>query len=192
VGRLRPIDASATFPPTTASAGAARRFLRETLTRWDADVFEDHGSLAVTELVTNAVLHARTAVDVSISLDGTRLRVEVRDGNPVLPAQKHYGAQAGTGRGLHIVAGLATGWGADPNPDGGKTVWFELDGAHAAESVMLLDADLLVDLDDIAALGAPPPDTPSERRPAPGDDQGLGGGPGTGPVARLFAAITRS
>jgi anti-sigma regulatory factor (Ser/Thr protein kinase) len=124
-------SASTTLPPDPTSARACRRFLVGALEDWDADEFADEAVLLLSELVTNAVLHAGTEIVVSVRLKaaargGRVLRVEVRDGNPRLPAVRHYSMLSGTGRGLALVAGTARKWDAEALPSGGKRVWFEL------------------------------------------------------------------
>ncbi|MEA3075843.1 MAG: hypothetical protein QOF60_751 [Actinomycetota bacterium] len=123
--------ASTTFPPDPASARACRRFLVGALEEWDAGEFADDAVLLLSELVTNAVLHAGTEIRVYVRLKtaarhGRVLRVEVRDGSPRLPAVRHYSMLSGTGRGLAMVAGTARKWDAEALPSGGKRVWFEL------------------------------------------------------------------
>ncbi|MDQ4133445.1 MAG: ATP-binding protein [Actinomycetota bacterium] len=108
-----------------ASAAVARRFVRSTLEAWDRPELEEAATLLVSELVGNAVLHARTAIDLVVVRDGDRLRIEVTDGSPVLPEPKHYSVTSGTGRGLALVDSLSDDWGAERSPSG-KTVWFEL------------------------------------------------------------------
>ena len=82
--------------------------------------------LCVSEIVTNAVLHARTAAVMTVALDGDRVRVEVADRDPTLPVRRAHDVHAPTGRGLLLLEDLATAWGAEPRADG-KVVWFELE-----------------------------------------------------------------
>jgi anti-sigma regulatory factor (Ser/Thr protein kinase) len=99
-----------------------------TLEGWGADALVDDAVLLVSELVTNAVLHAGTDIEVALHLEGGCLRVDVRDGDPRAPSVRHYSTLSGTGRGLALVDQLARRWSIDPSPDGtGKTVWFELE-----------------------------------------------------------------
>jgi len=78
-----------------------------------------------TELVTNAVEHARTPFTVTADLTGGRLRVEIRDGCTTQPvARLSPSATDISGRGLLIVASLADRWGVR-QAFGGKSVWFE-------------------------------------------------------------------
>jgi anti-sigma regulatory factor (Ser/Thr protein kinase) len=78
----------------------------------------------VSELATNAVLHARTPFTVTIERAPV-LRVEVHDGDPRPPHTRDYGPEAASGRGLHLVEALALSSGT-VTVDGGKAVWFEL------------------------------------------------------------------
>src|SRR5438132_8167033 len=133
----------------TSSAAAARRFVRDTLQSWDADEHTDTATLLISELVTNAVLHARCAPEVVLVLEGTVLRVEVHDTSPILPARRHYGLQAGTGRGMVLVEQMAFEWGARPT-SGGKVVWFELVAGSGLSPAFALDD---ATLEDLAELG---------------------------------------
>ncbi len=82
-------------------------------------------TLVVSEVVTNAVLHAGTPVDVSLSYDHRGLHVRVGDGSTHLPTRRRYGATAGTGRGLLLLEHLVDEWGVIARVSG-KTVWFRL------------------------------------------------------------------
>jgi anti-sigma regulatory factor (Ser/Thr protein kinase) len=111
-----------TLPPEPTSPAEARAAV--------LDAFADHRLLGelllcVSEVVTNAVLHAGTDVHFSVSFNGDRVRVEVGDGSPVTPVRKHYDLVAPTGRGILLIEELADGWGVEPT-DTGKVVWFEL------------------------------------------------------------------
>lgn len=107
------------------SAGLARRFAAETLHRWGCDGVGEVVGLLVSELVTNAVLHARSDIDVVLTHPGNRIRVEVSDGSAGQPIVRRYTGDSMTGRGLALVEELSTQWGVNSDPPG-KTVWFEL------------------------------------------------------------------
>lgn len=86
--------------------------------------------LCVSEVVTNAVLHARTPKDMSVRADGDQLVIEVVDGDPTLPVRRAHDLTAPTGRGLRILDELTAEWGVRQVPDG-KVVWFVFDLGHA-------------------------------------------------------------
>ncbi|MFL6138108.1 MAG: ATP-binding protein [Frankiaceae bacterium] len=107
------------------SVAAARRFVRELLTYWHADDYEWTAAQVVSELVTNAVIHARTAFVLGLSLDGGVLRISVTDTSPRRPVRRRYSDEATTGRGLALVERLAGRWGVSLDGER-KTVWCEL------------------------------------------------------------------
>lgn len=121
------VDARATrtFAPEPVSARDARHFVRAFLREHDRDDLVDAAQTALAEVVTNAVLHAHTDFEVAAALteDGA-LRVEVTDRSPQLPAQRGYGEQATTGRGMQLVAAVAVDCGVESRGAAGKTVWF--------------------------------------------------------------------
>jgi hypothetical protein len=119
-------EARLALRPVPSSAAVARDFADETLGGWGCDAFVDATRLLVSELVTNAVLHARTDIEVVVRLLRTGVRVEVHDASPATPVVRHYDDEAMTGRGLALVDELARRWGVD-RVEGGKSVWFELD-----------------------------------------------------------------
>jgi anti-sigma regulatory factor (Ser/Thr protein kinase) len=108
-----------------ASVRDARARVRSLVADWPPECTATLQVL-VDELVTNAVLHARTSLDVVARLDDHHIRVEVSDDDPRMPRLRKYGPTSSTGRGLHLVEALATLWGAEPFA-GGKVVWFEFE-----------------------------------------------------------------
>ncbi|ACQ82275.1 putative anti-sigma regulatory factor, serine/threonine protein kinase [Beutenbergia cavernae DSM 12333] len=82
--------------------------------------------LLVSEVVTNAVLHAQPPVHLTIDITAERTRVEVTDGARVVPILRNPGPDEFNGRGIALVDAIATTWGTIMHPDGAKTVWFEL------------------------------------------------------------------
>ena len=113
--------------PEARSAGAARRLVRDVLAPCPPRLVES-ASLVVSELVTNAVLHARTAIGVVIHLlDDGGVRLEVSDDSSALPHRRGYSPGSGTGRGLVLIDALTAGWGVAPHGGAtGKTIWAEL------------------------------------------------------------------
>ena len=110
--------------PVVESTTQARHWVSARLSDLPLEVAEC-AALLTSELVTNAVLHAATPLSVTLHVLSGRIRVDVADGSPVIPALKEYGPDAATGRGLTLFNTLASGWGVHPVP-GGKIVWFEL------------------------------------------------------------------
>lgn len=122
----RVVERHIRLQPLPESARTARRTVVEALTEAGASRLADSASLLVSELVTNAILHARTSIDVTVSATPSGLRVGVADRSAALPSRRDYGSSATTGRGLELVDMIATRHGTDTHGDGTKTVWFEL------------------------------------------------------------------
>lgn len=83
----------------------------------------DDVALVLSELVTNAVVHAGGAVRIAVSV-GDRIRVEVHDEDPRPPRMRAHGAEPG-GLGLRIVERLSERWGSRSTA-AGKVVWADL------------------------------------------------------------------
>ena len=113
----------AEFTPDLNSPRAARSFVRRALD--DSGVSADLAVLLISELATNAVLHARTDFVVSVRIEDRRVRVEVQDANERPPVIGHTPPEATSGRGLHLVQSLSSSWGVEGRPEG-KIVWFEV------------------------------------------------------------------
>ena len=112
--------------PVPASVGVARRFVRDLLDGADEDTL-DTLLLLASELVTNAILHAHTPVELGVCVDGGRALVCVADRMPnsePLTPRDHSRDRPG-GRGLALVADLSDDWGTTTFT-GGKTVWFTM------------------------------------------------------------------
>lgn len=107
------------------AAPEGRAVLRELLRGTPFAERLDDGELAVSELVTNAVLHGREPITVRLSVTSERVRVEVHDGSPISPSFSMLDPTAVTGRGLMLISAAADRWGVEPEP-AGKQVWFEL------------------------------------------------------------------
>ena len=113
------------LPAEPASAGRARRYVCDALQRLRYDAVTDVAELLVTELVTNALLHARSDVRIRVVVDGDRVRVEVADRSRAPVVLRRFSEVSTTGRGLALVDALAAQWGSNVDADG-KIVWFEL------------------------------------------------------------------
>ncbi len=139
---------SIALPADPSSAGVARRFLTDLLTERGQQRWIDAAELAVSEIVTNAVLHAHTELTVSVTADDASVRVEVRDHNPSLPAQRSYDEQATTGRGMSLVASVTSTHGVHSLGQDGKVVWFTVDDASGSAADPLDAWGELGELDD--------------------------------------------
>ena len=113
------------LPALTESVPAARRLVREALTELGAVGACDDAVALVSELATNAVIHARTSFTVVVSHDEDTVRVAVHDLSAVLPRRRAYGVDATTGRGLRLVASMSSDWGMETE-NGGKVIWFQV------------------------------------------------------------------
>ena len=121
------VQVRAELPGEPADAGDARRLVTRTLREWRLDHLQDTAALLVSEVVTNAVLHARTRLALELERRGSTVRVTVSDRSERLPQPRRADPEAGTGRGLGLVASLATAWGTAPGAEPWrKDVWFEL------------------------------------------------------------------
>ena len=123
------IERQADLDPVPASVGLARSLVRDSLAGVDGAA-RDVALLLTSELVTNAILHARTPVQLGVLVDGDRALVCVADRLPESPAlspRAHSHDRPG-GRGLALVEDLADTWGTTTYT-GGKTVWFVLQTA---------------------------------------------------------------
>ncbi|MEU6962438.1 ATP-binding protein [Streptomyces chrestomyceticus] len=123
-----------TLPRASESAATARRLVRDALCAWGLEELADDGALIVSELVCNAVQHARSrCIRISVTRPGAaRVRISVVDKSTELPELREPGSGDEDGRGLALVAGLAATWGADPLP-WGKRMWAELRGKSEDE-----------------------------------------------------------
>ncbi|MEW2316542.1 ATP-binding protein [Streptomyces bauhiniae] len=119
---------SETLPRQPESAAAARRLVRDALAVWALDDLAEDAVLVVTELVSNAVRHARRAsVRVIVERTAQRtVRLAVADLSRTGPVPCLPGLNEEEGRGLLLVAALATRWGCDERR-WGKIVWAELE-----------------------------------------------------------------
>jgi len=124
--------AAADFDPEPSAAAAARRFVRETLISGglsgDDDLVSDAVLLA-SELVTNAVVHAGTPVQLTCRLNETNVEVSVLDRHPARVIPDPPGATAvvdrPSGRGLLLPAALSSSWGVT-YAAAAKAIWFRL------------------------------------------------------------------
>ncbi|WP_405088988.1 ATP-binding protein [Microbispora sp. NBC_01389] len=123
------------FPGTGRSVSEAREWARGLLAERVAAPVLDDVVLLLSEVVTNAVTHSASGcaqdgrVRVRMTRDTGGVRVEVRDGGSATgaPVVRAPDIEAVGGRGLRLVDGLATAWGAWRD-DTGTSVWFRVAG----------------------------------------------------------------
>lgn len=108
------------------AAPRARAFASGVLTSWRFPVeLHDLGVLAVSELVANSLQHGTPPMRLRLRRTDRRLIVEVTDGDDHLPRRRRAEPGDESGRGIAIVATIASAWGSRRTPGGGKAVWCE-------------------------------------------------------------------
>jgi len=145
------VAADEELPPDATSAGRARRLIRAALEGNNNEDTLDSAQLAVSEIVTNALVHAGTPMRLRILVAEGALRVELADGSSRLPSQRHFGATAPTGRGLLLVEELVSRWGAHRTVDG-KIVWFEISERAGVNGLSPAPTAVVADDDDAALV----------------------------------------
>jgi anti-sigma regulatory factor (Ser/Thr protein kinase) len=121
-------EADWSFAADTSSVGHARDMVADFFSRHQLAELAEDVRLLVSELATNAVVHATTSFRLSACIAKTIARVEVTDLDLAAPSVRTPAPGDFGGRGLLIVEAVATRWGVEPLPDtDGKIVWFEFD-----------------------------------------------------------------
>jgi CheY-like chemotaxis protein/anti-sigma regulatory factor (Ser/Thr protein kinase) len=139
VGLLAALDrrrydtAAVDLGPRPADVPAARRFVGDHCRRWGCPDLLDDAHIVVTELVTNAFLHAGTRCELRAGLSDRALRLQVTDYGPGMPDPRVADDRAEHGRGLLLVSALCVAWGVEALPAGGKVVWAEILRADAED-----------------------------------------------------------
>ena len=129
VDRLEAVLAKASghLPADLRSAREARELVRNTLDGWtDGDRIDDI-VLCVSELVTNAVVHASSSPPILVHVRPAVIHVEVSDTSDVMPTPREAELDDTSGRGMSILTGFSDRWGSLRRSGGGKTVWFDVD-----------------------------------------------------------------
>jgi anti-sigma regulatory factor (Ser/Thr protein kinase) len=113
--------------PTLSAPAVARERVTDVCRGRLSPEATDAARLLVSELVTNFVLHAHTAITLSVDCDDRAVAVAVGDEGQDLPQVRDAVSDEDThGRGLQLVEALAGEWGVRPIDGGGKVVWFRL------------------------------------------------------------------
>lgn len=108
------------------AAPRARAFASGVLASWRFPVeLCDLGVLATSELVANSLQHGTPPMRLRLRRTDRRLIVEVTDGDDHLPRRRRAETEDEAGRGISIIATIASSWGSRRTPGGGKAVWCE-------------------------------------------------------------------
>ena len=114
------------FTADLKSVRFARQFLADVLDRWGCGELNDSAALLVSELVTNAIVHAHSSVELAVHLRPERVRVEVIDTAREHVRRRDAKDDEQSGRGMALIEALAVAWGIDSLLSG-KSVWFEVE-----------------------------------------------------------------
>jgi anti-sigma regulatory factor (Ser/Thr protein kinase) len=122
------------LPTAPESARAARHFAHAALTDWRLSAIADDVDLVISELITNALLHARadrraavgSTIRLDLEYDGDGVSVRVTDASALPPTPEDAAETAESGRGLLLVQALSASWGWKPEAQG-KVVWARFD-----------------------------------------------------------------
>ncbi|MFF7203759.1 MULTISPECIES: ATP-binding SpoIIE family protein phosphatase [unclassified Streptomyces] len=108
------------------AAPRARAFASGVLASWRfSPELHDLGVLATSELVANSLQHGTPPMRLRLRRTDRRLIIEVTDGDDHLPRRRRAETEDEAGRGISIVATIASSWGSRRTPGGGKAVWCE-------------------------------------------------------------------
>lgn len=118
--------------PVAVAVEHARTLVRTMLGQWSLLHLEEAVAAVAVELVANAVLHARTNVELSLRRTDGGVMVEVRDYAAEPPCVIRAAPDGTSGRGMRIVQAMAASWGARPAP-GGKIVWAVIEATRAGD-----------------------------------------------------------
>jgi len=120
-----PLTERRRFDTSKESISAARSFVTRIISDAPVEVREAV-AVMVSELSTNAVVHAASAFDVVVDRSASTVVVAVTDWGEGSPELQSPGSTEPHGRGLRIVEALSDEWGIDATPDETKTIWFRL------------------------------------------------------------------
>lgn len=113
------------------AAPRARAFASGVLASWRfSPELHDLGVLAASELVANSLQHGTPPMRLRLRRTDRRLIIEVTDGDDHLPRRRHAEPADEAGRGISIIATIASSWGSRRTPGGGKAVWCEFALPH--------------------------------------------------------------
>ena len=114
------------LPSHSASVNQARTYVKDVIKSWKATPTTDPG-VPTSEVVTNAIVHAKSEVALRVRLVDGHARVEVHDDDPQPPEVKTGDPHGNGGHGMRLVDALAACWGITSIEGDGKIVWFDID-----------------------------------------------------------------
>jgi anti-sigma regulatory factor (Ser/Thr protein kinase) len=120
-----PKSASLALDPRRDAIARARTFAADHCRAWNCVEQLDDVVLIVSELATNAVVHARSGHVITMRRRSGAIRIEVRDASARAPDLRELSVTEESGRGMLLVSALAVAWGVEPNDDG-KLVWADV------------------------------------------------------------------
>nr|WP_246062494.1 SpoIIE family protein phosphatase [Haloactinospora alba] len=129
------------FPPTAETAGEARAFVNETLREWNAENSADEIILLVSELVTNAVIHAESTLELTLRRLPDAVEVVVADrvperavpkAGPLVVDSSSTSEEGHGGLGLGLAAAIASTWGVSYSTND-KAVWFRVNDPETTD-----------------------------------------------------------
>ena len=124
---MNPTAVSLALPRGSDAPRLARDFAQAAIRDWGAEPLATSIQLAVSELVTNAVVHGDGLIRLKLIQRPPELIVEVYDGGRGKPALGPDAPASDGGRGLRIVEAVSARWGVEVNEDG-KVVWCVITG----------------------------------------------------------------
>lgn len=136
--------------PVPRNVGRARSFIREHAPATLPDATAEVLLLLTSELVTNAVLHARTGIELGLTVADRSVLVTVHDEDLARPEQQPYDGREG-GWGLGLVRALASASALQVHPGDGKTAWFLL---PRHDEVVAESGAAVRDEDDLGGTGS--------------------------------------
>jgi LuxR family transcriptional regulator, maltose regulon positive regulatory protein len=113
--------------PVAAAARVGREFVGEVCGRWRLEGLAWSAALVASELVTLAVGHSGSAMELRVELRGRRLQVAVHDQDPNLLGLLAAKEDGDRGLALLVMDQVATAWGVRQDAAGGKTAWCTLE-----------------------------------------------------------------
>lgn len=117
---------TARFPAERDAPGRARRLVVAELRRWGhGDALVNEAALVLSELASNAVIHAGSSFSIVVGAQESMLRIAVEDACPLATTEPNGGLIARSEHGLAVIDALSARWGIDGTPHG-KVVWAEL------------------------------------------------------------------